>query len=280
MNNLAKRTIVGLILGGIIIIIIFIHPIVLYFTSIVWIALATVEFTRMLKIREIFLNRFLMVTLNVSIPTIFYFNYLIYKSSAIRNYDILYSLPVFVFFVYAVIKYQQYFFIVPFGIFTLFYLGFLPSHLLFLKIWTRMQNFSFWKAGFITLFPVAFTWINDTAAYLVGSAIGKHKLASQISPQKTIEGFVSSIIVSIVFTLIYLTKLFSNINIWLAIVVGLILSVAAQLGDLVESGFKRAAALKDSSQIIPGHGGFLDRIDSLLFTIPMFYYILIYIIKP
>lgn len=280
MNNLAKRTVVGLILGGIIIIIIFIHPIVLYFTSIVWIALATVEFTRMLKIREIFLNRFLMIILNVLIPTIFYFNYLIHKSSSTTSYNILYLIPVLVFFVYALIKYERYFLIVPLGIFTLFYLGFLPSHLLFLKIWTKMQNFSFWKAGFITLFPVAFTWINDTAAYLAGSAIGKHKLASQISPKKTIEGFVSSIIVSIVFTLIYLTKLFSNINIWLAIVVGLILSIAAQLGDLVESGFKRAAALKDSSQIIPGHGGFLDRIDSLLFTIPMFYYILIYIIKP
>ncbi|MCX8014411.1 MAG: phosphatidate cytidylyltransferase, partial [candidate division WOR-3 bacterium] len=233
MSNLAKRTVVGLILSCIIIIIVFIHPTALYITSILWIALATAEFVRMLKIKGIFLNRFLMVGLNISIPTIFYFNYLIHQSTLISAYNILYLLPALIFFVYAIIGDREHYLVVPLGIFTIFYLGFLPSHLLFLKIWTRTHNFPFWQAGFITLFPLAHTWLNDTAAYLVGSTIGQHKLASKLSPKKTIEGLLGSIIISIIFGLVYLKRLFPDINIWLAMIIGLVLSLSAQLGDLV-----------------------------------------------
>jgi phosphatidate cytidylyltransferase len=181
--------------------------------------------------------------------------------------------------VYALIKREQYYLIVPFGIFTIFYLGFLPSHILFLKIWVREHGFPLWQAGFIAFFPFAFTWVNDTAAYFVGSLIGRHKLATKISPNKTIEGFVGSVIVSLAFSLFYLRAVFPHISVALSLVMGLILSICAQVGDLVESGFKRDAGLKDSSQVLPGHGGFLDRVDSLLFTVPIFYYFLIFIIS-
>ena len=278
MNNLLKRTIVGSILGTLVAITIFIHPTALYIISIIWIALATAEFLRILDAKQISINRFLMILLNVLIPTIFYLGYLFRASSMSKIFSALYPLLLLVLFFYAMIKREQYYLIVPFGVFTLLYLGFLPSHLLFLKMWTRTHNFSFWRAGFIVFFPVAFTWVNDTAAYFVGSLIGKHKLAVKISPKKTIEGFVGSIIISIIFSTFYLKGIFPEMSNFLSVLIGLILSVVAQVGDLVESGFKRDVGLKDSSQVLPGHGGFLDRVDSLLFTVPTFYYFLLFII--
>jgi phosphatidate cytidylyltransferase len=278
LNKLAKRTIVGSILGLIIAVVLYVHPLALFIVSLIWVALATNEFLRMLEAKQIFINRLLMILLNILVPTIFYFTYLFRTSPPIRSYNILYILLPLVFFLYAMIKREKYFLIVPFGLFTLFYLGFLPSHLVFLKVWAWQQHFSHWHSFFIVFFPLGFTWLNDTAAYLVGSLIGRHKLASKISPNKTIEGFVGSIIVSIIFSFFYLRALFPQTATWLLMAIGLVLSIAAQLGDLVESGFKRDANLKDSSNALGEHGGFLDRVDSLLFTVPVFYYILLYII--
>jgi len=265
MSNLLKRIIVGITLGALIIISLIIdNPILLFIINLIWIALATNEFLRILSLKQIFFNRFFIIGLNLAFPTIFYFSgppalYLILPACVL---------------LYALFKREQYYLIVPYGVFILFYLGFLPSHLLFLKFWIKEQNLS----SFVVLFPVLFTWINDTAAYGVGSAIGRHKLAVKISPNKTIEGFVGSIIISVVFSIFYLNAFFPNISLILLIIIGIILSVGAQIGDLVESGFKREVGVKDSSQALPGHGGFLDRIDSLLFTIPIFYYFLIYFI--
>lgn len=113
------------------------------------------------------------------------------------------------------------------------------------------EPFCFYRA-----FSSGFTWVNDTAAYGVGSTIGRHKLAAKISPNKTIEGFAGSIIISVFFSIVYLKALFPHISLILTILIGIILSIGAQIGDLVESGFKREVGLKDSSQVLPGHGGF------------------------
>lgn len=279
MSKLAKRTIVGSVLGLIVAVVLFLHPLAVFIISLIWIALATNEFLRLLQAKQIYINRFLMIGLNLLFPIIFYF----------WGYREYYLVLVAVLMLYGLIKQQtqsadetkrnqQYYLIVPFGIFTLFYLGFLPTHLLFLKVWCWGLSVTRWLSFFIVFFPVVFTWINDTTAYLVGSLIGRHKLASKISPNKTIEGFIGSVIIAVVFSFLYLRALFPHIAIWLPMVIGFALSVAAQLGDLVESGFKRDAYLKNSSNALGEHGGFLDRVDSLLFTIPVFYYILIYII--
>ena len=121
------------------------------------------------------------------------------------------------------------------------------------------------------------TWSSDTFAYLVGRQFGKHKLFERISPKKTIEGFaggvfftlISAYIISIYFTSTPLLE-------WLIIAV--IISVFGVLGDLIESMFKRQAQIKDSSQLIPGHGGFLDRLDSIIFATP-FIFGFIYLIE-
>ncbi len=118
-------------------------------------------------------------------------------------------------------------------------------------------------------------WVNDTFAYLVGSNFGKHKLLPRISPNKSWEGFIGGMVFTFVgayFLAQYFTKL--NLNNWL--VFALIVSTFGVLGDLIESMFKRQAGVKDSGNIIPGHGGILDRMDSVIFVAPfIFMYLLI-----
>lgn len=129
-------------------------------------------------------------------------------------------------------------------------------------------------------------WTNDTFAYIVGKSIGKHKLFEKISPKKTIEGFFGGLI-SAIFTgylisifLIKPSAQFSNKSILIWTIIAAIVGVVGTIGDLIESKFKRIAGVKDSGKIMPGHGGVLDRLDSVIFVAPfifLFYKILYYV---
>ena len=122
-------------------------------------------------------------------------------------------------------------------------------------------------------------WTNDTFAYIVGKSIGKNKLFEKISPKKTIEGFIGGLICSVLVSLI-IAKYFFAGNVLHCIVTAIIVSVLGTIGDLVESKFKRAANIKDSGKIMPGHGGLLDRLDSVIFAMPflfLFYKIIYYV---
>jgi len=122
-------------------------------------------------------------------------------------------------------------------------------------------------------------WVNDTFAFLVGKTFGKHKLFEKVSPKKTIEGFVGGFIFSIVAGIILAQFLMLQSYIhW--IFIAILASVFGTLGDLVESKFKRIANVKDSGNIMPGHGGVLDRLDSIIFVAPivfLFYQIIYYV---
>ncbi|MBR1730634.1 MAG: phosphatidate cytidylyltransferase [Selenomonadaceae bacterium] len=118
------------------------------------------------------------------------------------------------------------------------------------------------------------TWSSDTFAYFVGTAIGSHKLASSISPNKTIEGFLGSIVGTTAMAILIGNVIFNFPFVEMAIL-GLILSIVATLGDLVESVMKRFTGVKDSGILLPGHGGMLDRFDSIFYTAPVFYYFII-----
>jgi len=113
-------------------------------------------------------------------------------------------------------------------------------------------------------------WTNDTFAYLVGKNFGKHKLLERISPNKTIEGFIGGMIFTFVLSFI-LAQQFTTLSLIQWIVIAGIVSIFGVLGDLIESMFKRQAGVKDSSNFIPGHGGFLDRFDSVIFAAPFIF---------
>jgi phosphatidate cytidylyltransferase len=126
------------------------------------------------------------------------------------------------------------------------------------------------------LLLVSVTWLGETAAYLVGSSIGRHRLAPVLSPRKTIEGAVAQLAASVPAALGARAWFFPALSIEHAIVVGLLLGVVGQAGDLVESSIKRSVGTKDTGHLIPGHGGMLDRVDSLLINTPVLFYYIIY----
>jgi phosphatidate cytidylyltransferase len=127
------------------------------------------------------------------------------------------------------------------------------------------------------LFLLLCIWVSDTAALYFGSAFGRRKLAPSISPNKTVAGSVAGILGAVCTALLF--RLLSLVQWPLSFVVlsGFLVSILGQGGDLVESAVKRDAGVKDSGRLIPGHGGVLDRVDALLFAVPLFYYALAWV---
>lgn len=121
------------------------------------------------------------------------------------------------------------------------------------------------------LFALGINWVGDICAYYGGRAFGRHKLAPSISPGKTWEGAVSSLVASGVLGYVFLLQLLPQVPPVHAIVLSAVVNAAGQAGDLAESAFKRGSEVKDSGSLLPGHGGFLDRFDSSLFTMPAVY---------
>ncbi|HYF62392.1 MAG TPA: phosphatidate cytidylyltransferase, partial [Herpetosiphonaceae bacterium] len=120
----------------------------------------------------------------------------------------------------------------------------------------------------------AVTWASDTGAYFAGRAFGRNKMSPRLSPKKTWEGFAGGTLASIGAGVGIVALLGLPVSPLVGVALGLIGAIGGTLGDLAESMLKRQAGVKDSGNLIPGHGGLLDRVDSLLFTAPLIYYLL------
>lgn len=131
----------------------------------------------------------------------------------------------------------------------------------------------------LVLAPLLLTWTSDTFAYFVGRRFGTRKLIPKVSPGKTVQGSVGALLGSVLVAVLYARYLATfpdyRLSLAEAVLFGLVMSVAAQVGDLAESLLKRDAGVKDSGTLLPGHGGALDRFDSLLFTLPVAYFFLL-----
>jgi phosphatidate cytidylyltransferase len=123
----------------------------------------------------------------------------------------------------------------------------------------------------LVFFLLLVVWLGDAGAYYTGKRFGRTKLSPRISPKKTVEGLIGGVMMSIITAVVIHLTFFPEFPMLAAIVMGAVLSVAGVIGDLAESMWKRSAAVKDSGSLIPGHGGFLDRFDSILFTAPILY---------
>jgi phosphatidate cytidylyltransferase len=171
------------------------------------------------------------------------------------------------------------------SVFGVIYIGVALSLLVCLRVDTKI----------LVVFVLFSVWVGDIAAYYVGRSLGKHKLAPVVSPNKSWEGAVASVVASVIIAFLVfhfryqLTALFSTgwasgTDSWTfyqpllktavlhVIALGILTNIAAQFGDLFESALKRGAGVKDSGTLLPGHGGMLDRIDALLFAIPVVWY--------
>jgi len=154
---------------------------------------------------------------------------------------------------------------------------FFSFHILIRELPTSLKLDYAWGAKWI-IFMLVTIWICDTAAYFIGSAMGRHKLYRRISPNKTVEGAVAGFIFALITAYIFHQVYLKELSLIHCIFIGLLIGIMSQVGDLVESLFKRDAGVKDTSGILPGHGGFLDRFDSPLFVAPLVYLYLRFIV--
>jgi phosphatidate cytidylyltransferase len=150
------------------------------------------------------------------------------------------------------------------------YIGWLLSHFITLR---ELEGGREW-----VFFVVLATFAADTTAFFIGKAWGRHSLAAKISSAKTWEGALGGFLGAIAASLILALLLGLAIPYWQMVVLGILIGIFAPLGDLAESMLKRSTGLKDSGTLIPGHGGLLDRLDSILFTVVVVYYYVIWVI--
>jgi len=155
------------------------------------------------------------------------------------------------------------------------YPGLFLAALLFLRANIEKLDISS-SAGFILTLFVSI-WACDTFAYFIGKPLGKHRLFEKVSPKKSIEGAIGGLAGALLVFLIVHYAGWYKISLEMALFSGSVVGIFGQLGDLVESWFKRDSGVKDSSSILPGHGGFLDRFDSLIFVSPVFF--LVYLLS-
>ncbi|MBU0672109.1 MAG: phosphatidate cytidylyltransferase [Candidatus Margulisbacteria bacterium] len=150
----------------------------------------------------------------------------------------------------------------------MFYIGWFFSYFLFIRALT--------ERGAYLLFLLITIWALDVVAYFFGTKFGKHKLFPSVSPKKTIEGAAAGFMVCLVAAGIF--GYYAGFDMTHSLILGALIGFVAQLSDLVESLIKRDAGVKDSSSLVPGHGGVLDRMDSFILTAPVVYYYLVWVI--
>ncbi len=164
-------------------------------------------------------------------------------------------------------------------LFGVLYTGLFSASLIGIREFYIDTPLSYSNGGFIIISIFITLWMTDSAAYFIGSAIGKHKLFPRVSPNKSWEGAIAGFVFAIITLVVLKIFLLDFLN-WMDIIAfGIIIGIFGQVGDLIESLIKRDAGVKDSSNLIPGHGGIFDRFDSLLFSAPILFLYMNYFVK-
>jgi phosphatidate cytidylyltransferase len=158
------------------------------------------------------------------------------------------------------------------------YVGLLFGHFVLIREISRVvPGMPYWWGAALVGLTVLLAWLNDSAAYVIGRRWGRHKLIPRVSPGKTIEGAAGALVVTVLIAVGVVLAAGSRMPLLApadALAIGVLVAVAGPVGDLVESSFKRDAGVKDASELIPGHGGVLDRFDSLMAVAPAVWYYL------
>lgn len=156
------------------------------------------------------------------------------------------------------------------GMFGIFYIGMFSSSIIMIREFYS-DSILYPRGGQLILGIMICIWLCDSAAFFIGSALGRHKLFKRVSPNKSWEGAIAGFIFSVLGALFIKTNFLSFLSWQDALAIGAITGIFGQIGDLVESLLKRDCGVKDSSNLIPGHGGIFDRFDSLLYSAPLIY---------
>jgi len=267
LNNNATRMLTGLILGTIVMLCIIVGKVALLAMVLIIIFLATKEYVKILEHKGFYPSIKVMVLAELLLAWVAY----------VQRFDLValvLSFCAIASFMWVLFCGRQpYIANVATTLLGIVYCGWFPLHIIFLRHLSCPQFDS--GLGFVVLMFTAIL-LTDIGCYYVGTKFGKHKLAAVISPNKTIEGSVGGAIFAVLGALIVGSSF--GLAWYFSVVAGLLCTVFAQIGDLSESLIKRDAGVKDSGDSLPGHGGFLDRTDSFIFTIPMMYYFCYYFI--
>lgn len=271
VNNFMKRTISGLLFVFLLTACIFLNPFCFYVLFFVINFIGILEFANITRLIGVRINR----------PMCLLCGSLLFSAGFLHNYAghgegyLLAFLSTFLLSICELYRKDSHAFQnLAFGIYALFYIS-LPFTLL---IYFPYMCSGHWQPTII-FFPFLLVWLNDTFAYLFGITLGRHKLFPRISPKKSWEGAIGGGVTTILAGTL-LTPYIEGITFPHATIISCIVVVFGIFGDLVESMFKRCIEIKDSGNIMPGHGGVLDRIDSLLFALPAIFVYLAFVTNP
>lgn len=257
-----KRAISGLLFVVILTACIFIHPLCFFALFFIINIIGILEFADMAKVINIRINRPMCIICGSLLFTAgFLHNYIGYQEGYLYFFIATFFMGIWELYRKSTHAFQN----MAFGIYVLFYFT-LPFTLL---IYFPYMCTGEWQPDII-FFPFLLVWFNDTFAYLFGSKFGKHKLFPRISPKKSWEGAIGGGIATIAAGL-FLSPHIEGITLINAAVISGIIVIFGSFGDLIESMFKRCIEIKDSGNIMPGHGGVLDRLDSILYALPVIF---------
>ena len=266
LNKNATRMLTGFIMGTIAMGCIILGGIALFLLLAVVIYFASKEYVKILEHKGFYPSLKIILVAEAILAVITYFDRVEYVASAL-------TFCTFVAFMWVLFRGRQpYTANVATTILGFVYCGYFPLHLQLLRDMSSPVYHD--GLGFVVMMFTSIL-LTDVGCYYAGTRLGKHKLAPVVSPNKTIEGSIGGALSAVIGALIvgaFINLCFVEVQWYVSVIVGLICTVFAQIGDLCESLLKRDAGVKDSGNSLPGHGGFLDRTDSFIFTIPVMYY--------
>lgn len=266
--NLKKRLPTALVLLGLLFLLIqYGTRLVIFLVLQAVILAALVEFYNLARKKKLRPQQLLGASLAIVIGLSFFFRRAIPLDLAL--FAVLFIAGVYYLFTFRQVEHLPFFTqSIAVTFFGAIYLGFTLNYLFLLR---------FERGPFAIYFLCSIIFLGDTGAYFLGKLLGRHRMAPLASPKKTWEGSAGGIIFGVVGAWLAQALLLREIELWQALVCGALVHAVAQMSDPLESLFKRAVGVKDSSNMLPGHGGFLDRIDSFILAAPFFYYLIQYL---
>ena len=271
MNNFTKRVVFGLLYVVLIVSSSLLGPIFFYGLFFGFLIFSLYEFLKMIELKSIY--PYILAVTAYSLSIVSNNNLIVFEDDLFEKISISTLIIVIYFTLITALVSSRKIAIQYLGrIFLSFIYIIIPFSLL---IKLPYLNFDHTLDTTIIIGVFILIWANDIFAFLIGKNFGKHKLIERVSPNKTIEGFLGGFIFTFIFASI-VAKYFDSIQPVQWFTIAIIVSIFGVLGDLIESMFKRQAKIKDSSNFIPGHGGFLDRLDSVIFAMP-FVFIYLYL---
>ena len=278
MSNLTQRVLTAVVGVPLLYFILYLGGIPFLILILLVILFGNIELFKLLEAKGIQTERELGIAFSLALGIAAYFGYFYFA--------VVFSFAVIIIFLLALRRQDLSNAIIALstGLFAIIYIGWFLSHAILLRNIDHNLNLKTYvetvqghsDIGFFYIFlVVSCTFLNDTGAYFIGRWKGKRKLIPHVSPGKTLEGTIGGIISSAIAAIVGNLIFKSPIEYHWVVLFGLVIGIVAVLGDLTESLIKRSAEAKDSGGILPGHGGILDRFDSLIFTFPVSYYMVL-----